>query len=104
MSEQSKRTIELPSGRRVVLRPAKVRDLLQAHRVTGFSSEPMIVALALAAEVLLLDDKPVVYEELLELSAEDGLVLQAEVMNGDHPANFPAAPGRTSSNFSAQES
>jgi hypothetical protein len=92
MSEQ-KRTIELPSGRHATLRAATVRDLLQAHRSTGFSNEPMIIATALIAEVVMIDDKPVVYEDILELSAEDGLVLQAEVMEGEATRNFPVAPG-----------
>ncbi|HZP45356.1 MAG TPA: hypothetical protein VFB15_06890 [Candidatus Binataceae bacterium] len=98
--ESARRLVELPSGRRAALRPAKVRDLLQAHRVTGFSNEPMAIALALAAEVALLDERPVVYEELLELPAEDGLVLQAEVI-GEEAENFPPAQGRANPDFSA---
>ncbi|HLW69375.1 MAG TPA: hypothetical protein VKS22_02015 [Candidatus Binataceae bacterium] len=95
MNEETK-TITLPSGRSATLREAKVRDLLQAHRTTGFSSEPMIIATALIAEVIVLDGKRVVYEDVLELSAEDGLVLQSAVMEGERSANFPAAPGASS--------
>jgi hypothetical protein len=87
------RIITLPSGRSATLRTAKVRDLLQAHRATGFSSEPMIIATALIAQVTLIDGHAVVYEDLLELPAEDGLVLQSAVMEGDRGENFPDAPG-----------
>jgi hypothetical protein len=92
MSEDT-RTIMLPSGRSATFRMAKVRDLLQAHRVTQFSSEPMALALALVAEVAMLDGKPAVYEDLLELPAADGLMLQSEVIEGEGGANFRAAPG-----------
>jgi hypothetical protein len=102
MENHHPRVVQLPSGKQVTIRAPKVRDLLQAHRVTGFSSEPMAIALALAAEVVLLDQRPVVYEELLDFSAEDGLALQAEVINGDN-ANFPEAPGGPRPSFSAQE-
>src|SRR5579883_3267644 len=88
--ESARRLVELPSGRRAALRPAKARDLLQAHRVTGFSNEPMAIALALAAEGAL----------LLEQPAEDGLVLQAEVI-GEEAENFPPAQGRANPDFSA---
>jgi hypothetical protein len=90
------RTITLPSGRSATLRTAKVRDLLQAHRTTGFSSEPMIIATALVAQVTMLDGRPVVYEDLLELPAEDGLILQSAVMEPDSSANFQEAPGEPS--------
>ncbi|MGH7839288.1 MAG: hypothetical protein ACREQC_15885 [Candidatus Binataceae bacterium] len=93
MTEET-RVITLPSGRKATLRTAKVRDLLQAHRATNFSSEPMIIATALVAQVTLLDGQCVVYEDLLELSAEDGLMLQSAVMEGETTTNFPQAPGR----------
>lgn len=92
MSEET-RTIALPSGRSATLRVAKVRDLLQAHRVAQFSSEPMTLAMALVAQVALLDGKPVLYEDLLELPAADGLLLQAEVIEGEAGPNFHRAPG-----------
>jgi hypothetical protein len=92
MSSDTK-TIMLPSGRSAEMREAKVRDLLQAHRTTGFSSEPMVIASALIAEVIVLDGKRVVYEDVMELSAEDGLVLQSAVMEGGRTENFQAAPG-----------
>lgn len=92
MSEDLK-TITLPSGRSATLRTAKVRDLLQAHRATGFSNEPMVIATALVAQVTMLNGQTVVYEDLLELPAEDGLILQTAVMEGDSHANFQEAPG-----------
>jgi hypothetical protein len=91
MSSETK-VIKLPSGRTAEFRKPKVRDLLQAHRVTGFSNEPMCVAMALAAEVTLVDGRPIIYEDVLELSAEDGLALQSEIVEERTSGNFPEAP------------
>jgi hypothetical protein len=87
------RTLELPSGRSATIRRAKVRDLLRAHRATGFSEEPMMVTVGLIAEVTQIDGVPVIYEDLLDMPAEDGLFLQAHVLEVTGPgANFPERP------------
>ncbi len=96
-------TVALPSGRSATLRKAKVRDLLQAHRSVGFSGEPMAIAMALIAQVATIDGKALIYEDVLELPAEDGLVLQAAVLEEEAPGNFPAAPGSRAQSFSARE-
>lgn len=85
------RRVALPSGRTAELRAATVRDLLQAHRAAQFSNEPLVLAMALVAQVATIDGNTLVYEDLLELSAADGLMLQNEVMEGD-AGNFTAAP------------
>jgi len=86
-------TITLPSGRIASIRKPTVRDLLQAHRVVDFSSEPMAIAMGLVAQVALIDEKPLVFEEVLELSAEDGLVLQSAVLEDEQSGNFTEAQG-----------
>lgn len=87
------KSLILPSGRAASLRKPKVRDLLRAHRAVGFSGEPMAITMALVAEVSQIDGRTVVYEDLLELPAEDGLALQAEVMEAvDGDAGFPTMP------------
>jgi hypothetical protein len=87
------KSLILPSGRAAALRKPKVRDLLRAHRAVGFSGEPMAITMALVAEVSQIDGRVLVYEDLLELPAEDGLALQAEVMEAvDGGADFPTMP------------
>lgn len=87
------KSLILPSGRAATLRKPKVRDLLRAHRAVGFSGEPMAITMALVAEVSQIDGRTVVYEDLLELSAEDGLALQVEVMDAvEGDGGFPTMP------------
>ena len=86
-------TITLPSGRVAVLRKAKVRDLIQAHRVVGFSGEPMEIAMGLVAQVAMIDGKPIIFEDVMELSVEDGLILHAAVLEEQQRGNFREAPG-----------
>jgi hypothetical protein len=92
MSNEVKSLI-LPSGRAAEMRKPKVRDLLRAHRAVGFSAEPMAITMALIAEVSQIDGRTIVYEDLLDLPAEDGLTLQAEVMDAvDGGGSFPTMP------------
>jgi hypothetical protein len=93
MSNEVKSLI-LPSGRTAEMRKPKVRDLLRAHRAVGFSAEPMAITMALIAEVSQIDGRAVVYEDLLDLPAEDGLTLQAEVMDAvdGGGGGFPTIP------------
>jgi hypothetical protein len=102
MSEET-RTVLLPSGRSAQLRKAKVRDLLQAHRSVGFSGEPMAIAMGLIAEVATIDGKALIFEDVLEMPAEDGLVLQAAVLEEERTGNFREAPGSDAQGFSARE-
>jgi hypothetical protein len=94
-------SITLPSGRTAVIRKAKVRDLLQAHRVVGFSDEPMAIAMGLVAQVVLIDGKSLLFEDVMDLPAEDGLALNAAVLEEEPIANFSQAPGRAAEDFSA---
>ena len=96
-------TITLPSGRVAVLRKAKVRDLLQAHRAVGFSGEPMEIAMGLIAQVAQIDGKPIIFEEVLELPAEDGLVLHVAVLEEQPDGNCPQALRDDDQGLSARE-
>ncbi len=95
-------SITLPSGRTATIRKPTVRDLLQAHRAVGFSGEPMAIAMGLVAQVTLIDEKPLVYEDILELPAEDGLVLQGVVLEDEQPRNFPEAQDGENPAFQAR--
>lgn len=90
------KSVILPSGRTAAVRRPKVRDLLRAHRAVGFSGEPMAITMALIAEVVQIDGRVVVYEDLLDLPAGDGLALQAEVMEAVDDGGFPTMPAASS--------
>lgn len=91
--ENTGRTITLPSGRKAEVRRGKGRDLMRAHRVVAGNSEPMSVSFALIAEVVRVDEKPLVYEDVLEMDLDDVLTLEAEVMGvGDGRQNFQPTP------------
>ena len=92
MNENTK-TITLSSGRIATVRKPKVRDLLQAHRVVGFSGEPMAIAMGLVAQVTVVDAKTLLFEDVLELPAEDGLMLQNAVLEDEEGVNFTEAQG-----------
>ncbi len=96
-------TLRLSSGRTALMRKPKVRDLIQAHRTVGFSSEPLAIVMGLVAQVVLIDEKPVVFEDVLELPAEDGLVLQEALLEDQRSENFPEAPGSVDAIFPAPQ-
>lgn len=87
------RTIQLPSGRTAVLRPGRGKDLIHAYRAVGENPEPTAVSFSLIAELVRVDDKPLVYEEVLDMPLDDVLVLQAEVVGGGTSSNFPETAG-----------
>lgn len=89
MSDETRKVVPLPSGRRAEVRKGKGRDLMRAHRAVAGNSEPMSVSFALIAEVTRIDGKPLVYEDLLDMDLDDVLTLEAEVMGvGDGRLNF----------------
>jgi hypothetical protein len=68
------KTLTLPSGRTATLtRKMKVRDMVFAHRVVGATEADNTIAIGIAAmaPTIELDNKPVVYEDLLELDLDD---------------------------------
>jgi len=94
MSEDRRR-ITLPSGKTAELRKGKGRDLMRAHRAVAGNLEPMSVSFALIAELVRLEGKALVYEDVLEMDLDDVLTLEAEVSGAaEGNVNFPpgAAP------------
>ncbi|MGH7986949.1 MAG: hypothetical protein ACREQX_11770 [Candidatus Binataceae bacterium] len=87
------RELRLPSGKTAKIRKGKGRDLMRAHRATAGNEEPLALIFALVAELTEIEGKPVVYEDLLEMTLEDVLTLQEEVLGGG-PAttNFQDPP------------
>jgi hypothetical protein len=84
------RTITLPSGRTATLRTGRGRDLVNAHRAVASNPEPIAISFALIAELATIDDRKIVYEDLLTMDLNDVLVLESEIIEA--PAeNFPKA-------------
>lgn len=76
MSE-SRRQLTLPSGKAAQIRNGKGRDLMRAHRAVAGNPEPMSVSFALIAELVRIEGKPLVYEDVLEMDLDDVLTLEA---------------------------
>jgi hypothetical protein len=89
MSVES-RTITLPSGQTAEVRRGKGRDLMRAHRAVVGNPEPLSVSFALIAELVRVEGKALVYEDILEMDLDDVLTLEGEVSGaGESQANFP---------------
>jgi hypothetical protein len=80
----NQRQITLPSGRIATIREGRGRDLIQAQRAVGKTSESSALLMALAAMLCEVDGKPLVYEDVLDMPVADVLMLEAEVLG-----NFP---------------
>ncbi len=89
--EDEVRTIELPSGARAEVRKGHGRDLMKAQRVAA-GSDASAVIFALIAELTRLDERKIVYEDVLEMDLADVMELQAEVIG----ENFDRPPQRAS--------
>jgi hypothetical protein len=97
--EQSSKTIALPSGAVALIRQGKGRDLMRAQRVVPTNAEPIAVTFALMAELVEVDGKKLVYEDVLEMDLGDVLRLLPEVVGeGDVPQrpDLPASSGSDS--------
>jgi len=85
--------LTLSDGRVATIREGKGRDLLAAQRKMRDSSEMIF---ALAAELTMVDGKPVIFEDLLDWPVQDVLAVQNAVA-GNFPMPSPtAAPSSTS--------
>src|SRR5579884_1053216 len=88
----SQRVIVLPSGRRASVRRGVGRDLIRAQRAAQ-SSEPAAIVFALIAELITIDARHIVYEDVLAMDLADVLVLQDEVLGANfQEAAFPPPP------------
>ncbi len=80
--------ITLPSGKTAALRKGFGRDLMRAQRAAGPAGDPTAIMFALIAELVELDGRRIVYEDVLAMELGDVLTLQAEVTG----ANFQLPP------------
>lgn len=90
------KTIALPSGAQAQVRAGIGRDLMRAQRVAA-GGEASAVIFALIAELVRIDGRKIIYEDVLEMDLADVVVLQAEVVgeNFEHP---PLRASQASSN------
>lgn len=101
---KAERAVVLPSGSSAAIRKGLGRDLMRAQRAAP-SSEPSAIIFALIAELVQIDGKPIVYEDVLGMDLADVLVLQEEVIGGNFQgAAFPPPPPSPPSSSSASAS
>jgi hypothetical protein len=94
------RTLSLPSGKRAAIRKGLGRDLMRAQRAAGTEADSTAVVFALIAELVEIDGRRILFEDLLEMELEDVLVLQSEVVG----PNFYSPPPPSSPPSSILES
>ncbi|MBF6569065.1 MAG: hypothetical protein IVW54_09330 [Candidatus Binataceae bacterium] len=89
---EANRVVTLPSGRNAAIRKGAGRDLLRAQRAAQ-SGEPTAIIFALIAELVRIDGKNIVYEDVLAMDLVDVLALQEEVAGGNfQAAAYPPPP------------
>jgi hypothetical protein len=69
------KTITLPSGKIAVGRPGKGRDLRMAGRLVNPGSDPIGYTMAILAQLVTIDGKAIVLEDIEEMSMEDTAAL-----------------------------
>jgi hypothetical protein len=94
------RAIPLPSGKRATIRKGLGRDLMRAQRAAGAEADSTAVVFALIAELVEVDGRRTLFEDVLEMELEDVLVLQSEVVG----PNFYSPPPPSSLPSSTLES
>jgi hypothetical protein len=97
--EREVRAVELPSGARAQVRKGLGRDLMSAQRAAA-GGDASAVVFALIAELVRVDGRKVVYEDVLEMELADVMALQAEVVG----ENFERPPQRASQDSSRPDS
>lgn len=65
----------VPSGKKIVMRRGKGRDMVNALRKARDTNE---VQFALLAELITVDGNPIIYEDLLDMDLPDVLMIQSE--------------------------
>ncbi|MGH7814660.1 MAG: hypothetical protein ACREQI_11750 [Candidatus Binataceae bacterium] len=88
------KTVDLPSGSRAVIRAGKGRDLMRAQRAAA-GGGVSAVAMALIAELAVIDNRNLVYEDVLEMELADVMALEAEILGG----NFSFPPRSSTENI-----
>ena len=97
--DRDTKAIDLPSGAQAQVRKGLGRDLMRAQRAVA-GGDASAVVFALIAELVLIDGRKIVYEDVLEMDLADVMALQAEVIG----ENFEHPPQRASQDSSGQGS
>ena len=79
------KVITLPSGKSATIKKFKGRDILEAQKKAGESTERMLFALM--SQCVLIDNQFVLMEDLEEMDGMDCLALM-----GEFGTNFTSAP------------
>lgn len=91
MDEPTKQIV-LSDGRVAVMRRPRGKDLIAANRVSPKIGDPFSFTYALLAQVVMIDGKPVVAEDIAQMYASDTDLLAAEANKSD----FLESSSRTS--------
>ncbi|MBI3584196.1 MAG: phage tail assembly protein [Nitrospinae bacterium] len=86
MESNESKEIVLPSGKKATLRKGKGRDLFNAQRK---AKDPAEMQWALLSELVEIDGKKVVFEDLLEMDLPDVYMLNIEIAGGLENLSFP---------------
>lgn len=96
-----RRDVTLPSGAIASIRKGRGRDLMNAQRALANSpaaSDPVANQYALIAELVEIDGRQVVYEQVLDMNLPDLLVLMRETFSEDFPSpHLPLSPASSTS-------
>ena len=90
------RTVTLPSGAIAAIRDGTGMDLKHAQRAIGRDADPTALIYSLIAELVQIDGKAIVYEDVLAMKLRDVFALQKEVV-GSNFAPPPPEPSPASS-------
>lgn len=99
LERNAPRAVSLPSGRCAAVRKGFGRDLMRAQRVAGVDADPAAVVFALIAELVEIDGRRILFEDVLSMELEDVLTLQSEIIG----PNFQNPPQPSSPHSSISE-
>jgi hypothetical protein len=68
-------TFTVPSGKKIVMRRGKGRDMVNAMRKARDTNE---IQFALLAELITVEGNPIIYEDLLDMDLADVMMIQSE--------------------------
>lgn len=89
----------LPSGKEVVFRKGKGRDLRTALHAAGPKADQYRILMALIAQLTLIDGKKVTLEAVDEMDLDDVMVLQREAGEAMAPLAKRPIPEKEESEF-----
>jgi hypothetical protein len=83
VAKKPTRTVTLPSGKLAEFRSPSGRDVRLARRHCNPATDDIGFAYAVIAQVTMIDGKPIVMEDVDEMSMDDVSVLTKEVLAGN---------------------